>query len=412
MRKNVIICAVCVACLFVTDRAEANPVKKSIQTGGYTREYLVYTPQHPVSAPPHGLLVMLHGFNKSMESFFDEYDFRSIADSLNYIILSPQALPEQSESVKLKADILNLLMGDKLKLDAVWACGLRVKATLGILTLLDDVLNKDVNDVDFLQYIIRQTLSDYDLPPDNIFIIGTSMGGFMAYQYALLQPVKIAGMVSVAGSMGLDVKQLSDKSGIKTPVCDFHSVTDEVVPYTGSFQQSGVTVTLAQRKEQVIQGWVNLNQCGAPSTENVNYYPSTNGITVEKITYPSTSNEVIHYKINGAPHNYFFKKENGDCMDYREEIAKFIAAHASSSPVGITCPQQPDIKVYPNPARDVVYFGVETGRLTIYNLTGQTVWTGEFNAASMNISFLKSGIYIFYIQAEGKQQAVKIMINK
>jgi hypothetical protein len=189
-------------------------------------------------------------------------------------------------------------------------------------------------------------------------------------------------------------------------------VTDEVVPYTGVSRQSGVTVTLSQSKEQVIQYWRALNEAGAPSTENVNYYPSTNGMTVEKITYPSASNEVIHYKINGAPHNYFFKKENGDCMDYREEIAKFIAVHVSPAPVGIIRPQLSDIKIYPNPAHDVVYFGVEAGRLAIYDLSGQIVWTGEFHAGSLNVSFLKSGIYIVHIQAAGRRQTIKLIINE
>jgi len=313
--------------------------------------------------------------------------------------------------VKLKAGILNSFMGDKLRLDAVWACGLKVKVVVALgLTLIDDELNKDVDDVGFISLLIQQTLDEYAFPTENIFIIGTSMGGYMAYQYAMKQPVKLAGIVSVAGSMGLAIK--TDAGVVnKVPVCDFHSQTDEVVPYLGTSTQSGATIYLAQSKVDVIQFWAANNETGTPVTEPVNYYPSTHGITVEKITYPAPVNEVIHYRMNGASHNYFFKKENGDCMDHREEITKFVVAHSSFVPTGNDIPQLPNITVYPNPARDIIYFNVETGHLQIYNPSGQTVWSGAFHSGSLNISFLKPGMYILHIQVEGKARIVKLVVN-
>jgi len=72
--------------LFVADIAAANPIKKTILFGGFEREYLVYTPQHPQAMNPSGILIGLHGFNGSMDNFFDEYDFRAIADALNFLI--------------------------------------------------------------------------------------------------------------------------------------------------------------------------------------------------------------------------------------------------------------------------------------------------------------------------------------
>ena len=393
-------------CLFITDIEAANPVKRTIRFGGFEREYLVYTPQHPQSMNPDGILIGLHGFNGSMDDFFDEYDFRSTADAMNYLILAPQALPEQSESVKEKASTLNSLTGNKLSLDAVWACGLRVRATL-IVTLLNEELNKDVDDVGFISHIIQQILDEYALPTENIFMVGTSMGGYMAYQYALKQPVKLAGMVSVAGSMGLAIK--NDNLKIKVPICDFHSLTDEVVPYAGSFVQSGITIRLAQSKADVIKFWATNNETGTQVKETINYYPSANNITVEKNTYPDPVNEVIHYQINGASHNYFFKKEKGDCMDHLEEITKFITAHAEGLPTKNDPIQSQQITVYPNPARDVIYFGMENGAIQIYNLAGQAVWVGAFNAGSLNIAFLPSGNYILHIQSEGKTATAKII---
>jgi hypothetical protein len=69
------------------------------------------------------------------------------------------------------------------------------------------------------------------------------------------------------------------------------------------------------------------------------HYPSINGITVEKITYPEPDYEVIHYKMNGSTHSYFFSKETGDCMDYKEEAVKFIKSHVSGHQSGIPATQ-------------------------------------------------------------------------
>ena len=394
-------------CLLITDIEAANPVKRTLRFGGFDREYLVYTPQHPQSMNPTGILIGLHGFNGSMDDFFDEYDFRSTADAMNYLILAPQALPEQNESVKQTASMLNSLLDNKLRLDAVWACGLRVRATTFLVTLLNEELNRDVDDVGFISLMIQQILDEYALPTENVFMVGTSMGGYMAYQYALKQPVKLAGMVSVAGSMGLSIKD--DNAKLKVPICDFHSLTDEVVPYTGKYVQNGVTIHLAQSKADVIQFWRTNNETGAPVKEIINYYPSANNITVEKNTYPSPENEVIHYQINGASHNYFFKKEKGDCMDHLEEITKFIVAHTTGQPNENYRIQPLQLTIYPNPARDVIYFGTETGSIRIYNLAGQTVWAGTFHSGSLNIAFLPSGTYIVNIQADDKTETTKLI---
>jgi poly(3-hydroxybutyrate) depolymerase len=400
------LCAVCVCWLSVVGLTAANPERKTIQAGGHTREYMVYLPQNVRAARPDGVIVALHGFNRTMDNFFNEYSITQVADSLNYLILSPQALPEQDAMISGKAEVFNLFLNDKIKLDAVWGCGLRVKIVWGI-TLLDEELNKNVDDVDFIRTMIERALDENAMPAENIFFVGTSMGGYMAYQYAMRQPVQASGIVSIAGSMGLDIK--GAELGRQTPVCDFHSLTDEVVPYAGSYKEGGATVTLAQDKANVIRYWTDVNGAGAPVVENVDYYPSTNGITVEKITYPHPENEVVHYKIDGAGHSYFFRRESGDCMDYVEEIGKFIASHSVTHAEGKEPVDTQKPAVYPNPASDIVYFGWTAGDVFVYDLTGKLVLSTSFHSGSVNISSLKQGAYIFRIHSEGRVHTAKVL---
>ncbi|MDR1745902.1 MAG: T9SS type A sorting domain-containing protein [Tannerella sp.] len=399
-------CTIWLMGLSVIGLMAVNPEKKTIQVDGMEREYLIYIPENNHSVYD-GIMVGLHGFNSSMDVFFNNYSITQIADSLNYIILAPQALPEQDLKVIEVAELANIF-GNTITLDAVWGCGMRVIVSMQLLVeikWIDEVLNQNVDDVAFISRIIEQTRQTYKMN-ENVFLIGTSMGGFMAYQYALQQPLKLSGIVSVAGSMGLSVKGMDN--GMKVPVCDFHSVTDEVVPYLGTGEQSGMKVQLAQSKEDVLHYWTETNGAGEPVVENVNYYPSTNGITVEKITYPDLTNEVIHYKMNGSSHSYFFHKESGDCMDYVEEIGKFIAAHTIRSNE-IENIAVPDVKIYPNPARDVLFLGCTEGNVSIYDYTGKRVMTTSFQSGHINISSLKRGMYIVVIKANGQVYTSKLI---
>jgi poly(3-hydroxybutyrate) depolymerase len=393
--------------------ADANPVRKTLRTGGFDREYLVYAPNPSRAGKPAGIIVCLHGLNSSMNAFFDEYRFNEIADSLNYVLISPQALPEQEQSVHDAATLLHLLTGQTIPLDAVWGCGLSVKAQLKALdiTLVSDELNKHVDDSGFIDQILARTLGEYAPDERNIFVVGTSMGGYMAYQWTLTHDGKLSGLVSIVGSMGLSIRGMEKK--VQLPVCDFHSTTDEVVPYAGSFEQAGTLISLAQNKEEVIRYWVQNNSATAvPVEEDVRYYPSTNDITVKKFTYPDPQNEVIHYRMNGSKHNYFFRKEAGDCMDYGEEILKFIASHAtppddSGNTAAAASPGNP---FYPNPAGDRIHIaGATGGTVSVYDLSGREVLTGTIRAEQLDVSGLKRGIYFIRIQTRENIRTAKLI---
>ena len=395
--------------LLTAASVRANPVRKTIQVDGFKREYLVYTPSLPLAKKAAGVLVCLHSFGRSMNEFFDEYNIAPVADELNMIIVAPQALPEQNLVVNLKAAAIGSVTNNRISLNSVWGCGLRIRAVdlLFGMVLLNEVLNEDVNDVNFIDLMINEVQADYDLPAENIFVLGTSMGGYMTYQYALIKGERLSGIVAIAGSMGLDIKGMD--SVTKIPVCDFHSVTDEVVPYAGASEQYLTKITLAKPKTEALNYWRETNRTGNPVTEQIRYYPPTNGITVEKITFPDPVNEVIHYKINGAPHNYFFKKENGDCMDYAEEVTRFIRLHLIGTTHNVWDEKKQRPLFYPNPVDEIIYFTMPDGVFTIYDLAGRTLLTQTIRNGQADLSRLKPGIYVIRIQAGNESHEIKLI---
>jgi len=388
----------------------ANPVKKTMEVGGFEREYLVYTPSNPAAEKAVGIIVCLHGFGRTMEDFFDGYDITSIADSLNMMIISPQALEEQDPEVWKIAGYID----NKLSLHSVWGCGLNVRAVTTLLNfeILNEELNKEVDDVLFIDQIIDEVMSAYEVDDENLFVLGTSMGGYMTYQYALRSSKRLSGIISIAGSMGTKIKGIDNRP--KAPVCDFHSITDEVVPYTGSYELSlpiflKAKITLAMPKEEVINYWRETNSTGEPITEQIEYYPSTTGIAVTKITYPNPENEVIHYKTDGAPHSYFFSKENGDCMDHVEEIARFIQSHTIDNPAHNPIMPTQKAFFYPNPVADIIHTNVTNGTVTVYEITGKGIYSNSFTNSQVDLSFLKSGIYFIRVQSGNTMQTGKLI---
>ena len=376
---------------------QAQPERKTMQFGGFEREYLVYTPNNSQHNKASGMIVCLHGFGRTMSDFFEGYNISHVADSLNLIIAAPQAIEEKDPLVKLQADLINSITNERISLNSVWGCGLSIKVSLLGMQLLNEELNKDVDDVGFINKIIDNVLDEFSLTSHNVFILGTSMGGYMSYQYALINGERLSGLLSIAGSMGLAVKGMD--YNIKIPICDFHSVTDEVVPYTGSMTQYLGLVSLAKDKKEVLDYWSKTNETGNPVTEQVQNYVSTNDITVEKIIYPNPVNEVIHYKANGASHGYFFRKENGDCMDFIEEISKFIESHLSDSHTAIPDVIADKVSFYPNPVRDNIYLDTKNCEVSIFEITGRKIYYQQLSAGQVDLSFLKPGIYIISIKS-------------
>jgi len=407
MKSSVIGVAI-MAWLLMTGSVVADePVLKKITVNEIEREYAVYIPSHPTKTKADGIIVCLHGFNRNMYDFFNQYDITDVANSLNLAIVAPQALPEQNGNLYDIIDNFAYLISDQLSLNSVWGCGLGVRVALGPLNLINEELNEKLDDVNFINRAIDEVVADYDLPEENLFLLGTSMGGYMTYQYALISGERLSGIISIAGSMGLKIKNKDYST--KIPVCDFHSLTDEVVPYTGSYMQNLMQISLAMPMVDVLNYWAQTNATGAPYTEQVLNYPPSNDITVEKVTYPDPENEVIHYRFDGAPHSYFFKKDNGDCMDHVEEIMQFVQSHLvetqSSNPV--IAGQK--ALFYPNPVYDRAYFRATSGIVTVYDITGRIVYSQSITDGQADFSPLKSGIYLIHIQSGGKTQIGKLI---
>ncbi|WP_346861776.1 T9SS type A sorting domain-containing protein [uncultured Draconibacterium sp.] len=72
-----------------------------------------------------------------------------------------------------------------------------------------------------------------------------------------------------------------------------------------------------------------------------------------------------------------------------------------------------DVFVYPNPANDVVYFSnvKANSAIEVYNMSGTLVLNGTTEGNSLNVSSLKSGIYLAKINDGTKMDSVKFVVE-
>ncbi len=72
-----------------------------------------------------------------------------------------------------------------------------------------------------------------------------------------------------------------------------------------------------------------------------------------------------------------------------------------------------DVFVYPNPANDVVYFSnvKANSAIEVYNMSGTLVLNGTTQGNSLNVSSLKSGIYLAKINDGTKMDTVKFVVE-
>ena len=392
-----------------------NPVTNTLNSGGKERTYQVYEPSSIDDQT--SIMLCLHGLGGKSSDFFNTFDITDLAKDLNMVIVAPQALKEQDPNVEYELSRLpsSIMSGIKLNEAAAWGAGLYIDATYTSNgnTLIKAELNASVNDVAFLKEVLTKIKGQYSqINTKRIFVLGVSMGGFMAYQYAMYYSDELTGLIAVSGSMGTHIK---NKTGAKPlAICDFHSVDDDVVPYAGgkTVDLGGMLgtaqVTLAEKKEDVISFWNKLNHpSGSTIAEKI--FPPENGKTVTKYTYSSQrGKDVIHYKITGANHTYFFDKANGDAMDYIDEVKDFILA---AKLAGIDKVYAERMDIYPNPAHDIIYLPTETGKITICDLAGKTVLAGNVSSLSFNISSLTKGIYVVKLQTEQTTYVTKLQVE-
>lgn len=162
---------------------------------GVKHNYILDLPTEPAKAP---LIVMLHGYGNTAESFRSMVHFEEDALKRGYAVVYVSGAPAPGDATSSPG----------------WNSG------------LGDGGNKDV---EFLVALTQYLQTEYDFDKDRTFAVGYSNGGFMTHCLAMKTEGVYSALVSVAGMMPQKVWQEAKESND----ISFFQITgekDDVVP--------------------------------------------------------------------------------------------------------------------------------------------------------------------------------------
>ena len=224
---------------------------------GMNREYVLYIPNSYDGTSAVPLMLNFHGFGGSASDYMNYADMRSLAESDTFILVYPQ--------------------GSCLDGSSHWnACP-------------SGGDNKsDADDFGFVESMINEISSQYNIDLERVYAAGYSNGGMMAYGLANYKSDLIAAVASISGAM-LDC---TGSTSHPMPVVHLHGTSDGVLPYNGSSDWNSAQST--------VDHWVNFNNTVLTPTvtndNNIEYYVYDQGDSLVSVE---------HYKYIGGDHIWF-----------------------------------------------------------------------------------------------------------
>lgn len=132
-----------------------------------------------------------------------------------------------------------------------------------------------VDDLAFLQAVIRDATDKFGLDGRRVFITGMSNGSIMAQTFAARQPDLVAAVAGVAGTMDAGHERVR----AAVPALIMHGTADTMVPYDGGKGEDSLTRTDFASVDQVVQAFLAAQPGPMPQT-NRHLYAKNDGTSV------------------------------------------------------------------------------------------------------------------------------------
>ena len=345
---------------------------QTIVSGGYERQFRIYTPVDYSSLDSFSLVIGIHGLGSNMYDFSNAMsDFQRIADTARIIMVYPQGTD-------------NIILGNAWNAAA---------GNLGIYP------SEQYDDVHFINDIADFMQANYPIIKRFTYLFGFSNGGFMVHRIACEDNGRFHAFASYAGTIGNKVWNCNPER--KVPIIHFHGTKDFNVGYNINLFGKNVDETL--------EIWSGNNECQGRDVFNV---PNTkvDGYFIEHYIYKNCIEPLEFFKVNGAAH-VILQKEIND-ISYAEETWKFfLQARTVNQVVSTGLKNRPltSLKVYPNPTSDYINITLpgslnhDSGlEISIWDYAGKQI-TQMITNSSVESSFryhtgqLPNGLYLIKV---------------
>jgi polyhydroxybutyrate depolymerase len=383
MNKKIIQSIITVVVIFATHIPNVKAQTSlfgAIISDGIVRDYKIYVPAIYDGTTPVPLVFNFHGYGSNYIEQEQYGDFRTIADTANFIVVHPNGTLDNFNTMS-------------------WN-------TFG---------NSSANDVGFIANLIDSLRLTYNIDTTAIYSTGMSNGGFMSHELACQLSNRIAAIASVTGSITTSYLALCNAQH-PMPVMQIHGTNDQTVPYAGNI--------LFQPIENVINYWVQFNNCDTSAIFNaIPDIVTTDNCTAEHYVYGGGDNgvEVEFYKIINGGHSWPGAPVNLNTtnMDFSasQEIWRFFRKYRLSGNIVTsnknTASALANFKVFPNPSigEFTIKFESEKQRkIELSNALGQLVSSFYCNSNHLALTPPQQGIYfITIIENDGRVESKRLV---
>lgn len=366
-------------------------ISGSFLYGGLTRTYRIYIPAIYNPAVPVPLVLNLHGYTSNNIQQEAYGNFKTIADTANFIIVHPNGTMDGNGNL-------------------FWNC-------FGA---------SSVDDVGFLSALIDTVSASYNIDPNRVYSTGMSNGGIMSYHLACSLNDRIAAIASVTGTMSPSMKNSCNPQH-PTPVLEIHGTADATVAYNGN--TSFVPI------DSLVKYWAIFNNCSlSPSVTTLPNINTTDGCTAERHVFSGgdMGSSVELFKIIGGGHSWPGAPINLNVtnMDFSAsvEIWRFFRNYKLNVLTGeppAMANNPSSLTIFPNPSSGIFCFSAghetfstEGGQIQIFNVLGNPVYTenipgtysaGRYETFTIDLSVQPDGFYMISFSSGIIKKRVKIL---
>ncbi|WP_029293401.1 T9SS-dependent choice-of-anchor J family protein [Chryseobacterium hispalense] len=202
------------------------------------------------------------------------------------------------------------------------------------------------------------------------------------------------------------------------------SITPKSAPRMAEFR-----TTTAGNKAKLLLPVLNISALTSPelrfSLANVNWFGDVDELRIYYKANPSdawtqigssytTENAAwldVSIPLPNKSANYTIAFEGTSNWARGIDVDNVSVVDASSLAVNDVTRNNADIKIYPNPIKDLLNINSDKklNSIEIFSLTGQLIKTIDKDARQVNVSDLKKGVYLLRVKSEGKDQSFKIV---
>lgn len=271
-----ILCLVSLLFLALPIHAGTLFMDNTIQHGGLTRSYHYFVPSNlPGSAVP--LVVALHGGTGSADDLLDgpAGEWLDLAEADKFIVALPNGDGNNWNDCRADAD----------------------------------EITGTADDTGFVEALIDELSTSYNIDQDRVYASGASNGGMMSYRLAR----ELSHRIAAVGAVIANKPATDDCTGPVEPVSVLimNGTADPLMPHDGGCIQGlsggGECRGLVHSTAETVDFWVSfLNANTSPTVENLPDLDTRDGSTVSVSTYAGgdEGTEVVHYSVDGGGHNY------------------------------------------------------------------------------------------------------------